>query len=198
MCAISSLRMQGRTFVDVGDEVAQLVAGGGQRRRDALGALVQRVALRRVVVQQRPLLLCINGSAVNTCAMMLTTRLSASMQFLVGYQCSISQQACAPGTCGRPPPQWRPASRGPPSGAFPAAPASFQAPPARWRPASGRRRDFMPRLALATSGSSLVAAGKVTDIPKGPLQRGRQQRSACGGSPSAYRVGRFDSAKQMG
>jgi hypothetical protein len=61
MCAMSSLRMRERTLVDVGDEVAQLVAGGGQRRRDALGALVQRVALRRVVVQQWPLLLLFIG-----------------------------------------------------------------------------------------------------------------------------------------
>jgi hypothetical protein len=73
MCTNSSLRMQGRTLVDVGNEVAQLIAGGGQRRCDPLGALVQRVTLRRVVVQQRPLLLCINGSAVNTCETMYTT-----------------------------------------------------------------------------------------------------------------------------
>lgn len=45
------------TFVDVRDEVAQLVAAGGQGGGDAVGALVQRIPLRRVVVQQRPLLL---------------------------------------------------------------------------------------------------------------------------------------------
>lgn len=50
-------RQEKGTFVDVGDDVAQLVAGGGQRGGDAVRALVQPVPLRRIIVQQRPLLL---------------------------------------------------------------------------------------------------------------------------------------------
>jgi hypothetical protein len=71
---------------------------------------------------------------------------------------------------------------------------------------------LLPRRELQAAGGAtsclgwqlpLLAAARrqqarLRTAPGGHCGRTRRERSACGGSPSAYRVSRFDSAKQMG